>query len=184
MTRTLISRPLACAILAAATALGALAAASLAAAPAAHAAIGSATCTGTSAISYTPGLTNTPQTITYIETDTFHCVSTDPALSSGTFQVTVTLPGASCTSAGIFTNTPYTISWNNGAATTISLSFTDAVVNGTEQVTGTGPVTGGEFAHGNATIIWAYPVLDLTACSTPQGLTGQSGPLTAQITQL
>lgn len=158
--------------------------ASLSATPAAYAAVGSATCTGTSVISYTPGLTSTPQTVTYTETDTFHCLSTDPALNPGIFQLTVTLPGASCTAAGLFTSTPYSIDWANGAITTISLSFTDAVINGTEQVTGTGPVTSGEFDHGNATIIWAYPVLNLAACGTPGGLNGQTGSLIAQITTL
>src|SRR5579872_809 len=162
-------------------AMGAL---TVASAPAAHAAIGSATCTGSSAISYTPGLTNTPRTITYTETDTFSCTSTDPSLTSGMFTITVTLPGASCTNAGIFINTPYTIDRSNGAVTTTSLSFTDAVANGTEQVTGTGPVTSGEFKHGTAVIIWAYPVLNLSACSTPGGLTSQTGSLIAQIATL
>lgn len=94
------------------------------------------------------------------------------------------MPSASCTDAGVFTNAPYTIDWNNGATTTISLSYSDAGVNGTGQDSGTGPVTGGEFEGGNATIVWIYPVLNLAACSTPPGLTGQSGTLTAQITSL
>ena len=41
------------------------------------------------------GLTSTPQTVRYTETGTFaHCISTDPALASGLFTVTVSLPGA------------------------------------------------------------------------------------------
>jgi len=153
--------------------------------PAAHA-LSSTTCTGTSHITYTPGLTNTPQTVQYDETDTFSsCLSSDPTLTSGRFFVSVDLPGASCLALpSLTTNTPYPITWNNGNTSNVDLSFTDVVAEGIEQVTGTGPVTGGEFLGANATIIWLYTVPDPLQCLTSPGVTSQPGTLTAQITGL
>jgi hypothetical protein len=159
-------------------------AAAIAAAPAAHAGISSTTCTGSSAITYQPGLTNTPRTVSYTETDTFaHCISTDPALASGLFTVTVSLPGASCLAIpSLTTNTPYDIAWNNGQASNINLSYTDVVAEGIEQVTGVGTVTSGEFTGAAVTIIWLYTVPDPLLCLTPGGVTGQTGLMTAEIT--
>ncbi len=153
------------------------------AAPPAHAALSSTTCTGTSDITYQPGLTNTAQTVTYDETDTYSCGSTDLTLTGGSDFVSVILPGASCLALpSLTTSTPLTITWNNGHSTTISLSFTDVIVEGIEQVTGTGPVTSGEFHGANATIAWEYAVPDPLQCATSQGVTTQTGILTAQIT--
>jgi hypothetical protein len=149
-------------------------------------ALSATTCTGSSVITYTPGLTNTAQTVTYTETDTFSpCASTDSTLTSGTSAVTIALPGASCLAAPSLTpDTSYIITWNNGRTSTISLSFTDVIVEGIEQVTGTGAITSGEFAGGNATIVWAYTVPDPLQCATSQGVTTQTGTIVAQITTL
>jgi hypothetical protein len=146
----------------------------------AHAA-SSATCTGSSAINYSPGLTNTPQTVTYSETETYSCTSTDTSLTAGSSSVNITLAGASCNGGGVFPATAYTITWNNGQSSTISLTFTDLIILGTEQVTGVGTVTSGEFAGGAVTIVWLYPVLNPLQCLTSQGVTSQSGTVTAQI---
>lgn len=147
-------------------------------------AVSSTTCLGSSTISYSPGLTFTPRTVQYSESDTFsNCVSTDPTLTAGGSLSSVTFPDASCLAPpGIFEDPAYTINWNNGQHSVIDLSFTDVVVGGTEQVTGAGPVISGAFQGGNATIVWAYPVLNPLQCLTSQGVTSQSGPLTAQIT--
>lgn len=155
----------------------------IAAAPAAHAGISSTTCTGSSVITYQPGLTNTPRTVSYTETDTFaHCISTDPTLASGLFAVTVSLPGAYCLGLPtLTTNTPYDIAWNNGQASDINLSYTDVVAEGIEQVTGVGTVTSGEFTGAAVTITWLYTVPDPLLCLTPGGVTGQTGPMTAEI---
>lgn len=179
MTRRLAGRPAAAlvALLAAVALVGVNA-------PAAHAA-SSTTCSGSSTITYSPGLTNTPQTVAYTETDTFSsCLSTDLTLTSGEFLTSVDLPGASCDAAAVFTNTPYPITWNNGKTSSINLSYTDAIVDGTEQVTGVGTVTSGEFAGAAVTIVWVYPVLDLLQCSSSQGVTIQTGTLTAEIISL
>lgn len=153
--------------------------------PVAYAA-SSTTCTGTSTISYQPGLTNTPQQIHYHETDTYStCISTNPTLTHGSASASTDLSGAYCNhTPGVFTDPGYTITWNNGQHSTINLTFTDAIINGTEQVTGTGTVIDGKFQGGNATIVWIYPILNLLQCSTAQGVTSQTGTVTAQITTL
>lgn len=144
----------------------------------------STTCTGTSTITYSPGLTNTPRTVAYTETDTLGCLSTVLGLTAGLSVTSVSIPGASCNGAGLTTDTPYDITWNTGATSEIDLSFTDAVVAGQEQVTGTGPVTSGLFTGGNATIVWVYPLLNPLTCAGAQGVTSQTGVLTAQITSV
>ncbi|HEV2782866.1 MAG TPA: hypothetical protein VGX25_26045 [Actinophytocola sp.] len=147
-------------------------------------AVSSTTCVGSSSISYSPGLTFAPRTVQYTESDTFSsCVSTDPTLGGGTSSSNATFPGATCLAPpGVFADPAYTISWNNGQHSVVELTFTDVVVGGTEQVTGTGPVISGAFQGGNATIVWLYPVLNPLHCATSQGVTHQSGPVAAQIT--
>lgn len=158
--------------------------AALLATPAAAHAASSTTCLGSSVITYSPGLTNTAQTVTYTETDTFTpCVSSNPALANGSFTDSFTLPDASCLATPSLTpNTPYTITWNNGAPSTINLSFTDAIAEGIEQVTGTGTITSGQFQGANATLVWIYTVPDPLQCLASPGVTTQTGTLTAQIT--
>jgi hypothetical protein len=150
--------------------------------PAARAAA-TTTCQGTSVITYEPGLTETPRAVHYQESDLFSvCASSDPTLRYGIATATADVIGT-CTGLPIVLRDPgYTIAWNNGASSVVDLIFTDAIVAGTEQVTGTGTVTSGEFAGGNATLVWIYPVLNPVACLTPTGVTSQTGSLTAQIT--
>lgn len=150
-------------------------------APAAHA-LSSTTCTGSSTISYSPGLTNTPQTVNYSETDTYSsCTSTVTGLTAGSSSTNITLPGASCNGGGIFPPSGYTISWNNSQSSTMTLTFTDVIIGGTEQVTGVGTVTSGLFTGGAVTIVWLYPLLNPLQCATSQGVTSQNGTVAAQI---
>ena len=151
----------------------------------AHAA-SSATCTGSSAVSYSPGLTNTPQNLSWTITDTYSsCTSTDTSLTAGGFSGNYSLTGASCNGAGLFPPTSITISWNNSQSSTMTLSMsTDVILLGTETVTSVGTVTSGELTGGTVTIVWAYPVLDPTLCASSQGVTSQSGTVALQITVL
>ena len=61
------------------------------------------------------------------------------------------------------------------------MTFTDVDISGTEQVTGVGTVTSGEFTGGTITIVWLYPVLNPLLCLT-SGVTSESGTVTLQIT--
>ncbi|RLK53943.1 hypothetical protein [Actinokineospora cianjurensis] len=94
-------------------------------APAAHAAVGSVTCTGSSHVTYTPGLTLTPQTVTVTETDTVpSCTSTDPTLTSvitgGAYSYPA--PGAACNYVEVNPagGGSLTIHWNNSQTSTLT----------------------------------------------------------------
>ncbi|WP_434041801.1 MULTISPECIES: hypothetical protein [Sorangium] len=168
-----VARRLAVAVLAVAAVSGS--------APSAHAA-SSTTCVGSSAVSYSPGLTNTQRTVTFSETDTYSsCMSTDTSLTAGVSSVTVTLPGASCNGGGVFPPSSYTVFWNNGQSSTMTLTVTDVIVGGVEQATGVGTVTSGEFTGGLVTIVWLFPVPNPLQCMTSQGITSQSGTMALQI---
>ncbi len=144
------------------------------------------TCTGSSAITYSPGLTNTPRNVHYDETDQFNpCTSTGVSITSGASSASADFDNATCTAVvpGVFRDPAYVITWSNGSTSTIDLTFTDAIVLGTEQITGVGTVTSGQFVGGAAVIVWIYPVLSPLQCLTSQGVTSQSGTLIAQIIQ-
>ncbi|WP_026422287.1 hypothetical protein [Actinokineospora inagensis] len=155
-------------------------------APAAHAAVGSVTCTGSSHVTFSPGLTLTPQTITVQETDTIpSCTSTDATLTSvttgGTYSYSV--PNAACNylelnPAGGGT---FTIHWNNGQTSTVTgLASELTSTGGLVQNTATGTVTAGEFTGASASIAWIYLLVNPLQCLSP-GLTSQDGTILVQI---
>ncbi|HWO19958.1 MAG TPA: hypothetical protein VNO30_14325 [Kofleriaceae bacterium] len=164
--------------------IAALAGAGVTVSPSPAHAASSTTCTGSSTVNYSPGLTNTPQTVTWTEADTYSsCTSTDPSLTAGSSSpVTITLSGASCNGGGVFSSVNYTINWNNSQSSTVTLTATDVIIGATEQVTAVGTVTSGLFTGGTITIVWLYPILNPLLCATPQGVTSQSGTVALQIT--
>jgi hypothetical protein len=153
----------------------------------AHAA-SSTTCTGSSAVSYSPGLRSTPQTINWTEADSFTCTSTDTSLTSGSSALDVTTPGLSCSSGGISIPTDeipleYIISWNNSQSSTLTLTDGDIeTILGTEQVTLVGTVTSGEFTGAAVTFVAVFPAPNPLACLSSPGITSQSGTLVVEIT--
>ncbi|WP_439676764.1 hypothetical protein [Embleya sp. MST-111070] len=151
--------------------------------PTAHAA-DSTTCTGSSTVTYSPGLTFTPRTVTYNEAETLtSCLSTDATLTAGASTNTTTLPGASCLGAGPGSGT-YTITWNNGHTSVLTLTYTDVIAAGVETVIGTGTVTAGQFTGGTALVTTVLTAPDPLQCLTTTGVTSQTGIVTAQITTL
>jgi hypothetical protein len=146
----------------------------------ASAAVASLTCTGTSPITYTPGLRFTPRTITYVETDTYtSCLdSADPTLTAGSSINSDTGPFR-CLSALTTDAGGYTVNWNNGQSTTFYLTFTDTIAAGIETVTGTGTATSGELTGATAEFVWAYTLPNPLACLTPAGATSQNGTIIA-----
>lgn len=149
---------------------------------AAHAA-SSTTCTGSSAVSYSPGMTFTRQTISWTLTDTYSsCTSTDSSLTAGGLSKNITGEASCDDGVGLLPATSITISWNNSQSSTVTLTtVTDALVLGSEQVTAVGTVTSGEFAGDDVTIVWVYAVLNPLQCMTSQGVTSQSGIVTVEI---
>ncbi|WP_439679310.1 hypothetical protein [Embleya sp. MST-111070] len=152
----------------------------------AHAA-SSTTCTGTSHVTYSPGLTLTPQTVTTTETDTYtSCTSTDSTLTSGAIPTaTYPLPNASCLDLRLPQgSSPLPLDWNNGQSSTATLTYELTSTAGVLQVIGTGTITSGEFTGATAVLTWIYALVNPLQCLAPGGLTTHNGTLIAQITGL
>ncbi|MFC4055075.1 hypothetical protein ACFOY4_35760 [Actinomadura syzygii] len=164
---------------------GAAAPAALLPAQAAGADVGSLTCTGTSHLAYSPGLTFTPQTVTITETDTYtSCTSSDPTLTSGHISGSFPVAGLSCANVTAGPDR-YPVIWNNGQTSTIAFTETEAtVVAGVQQYVGTGTVTSGEFNGDTAVFTWAYLPPSPLNCLAPGGLTSQDGTVIAAIAGL
>ena len=153
-------------------------------AQAASAAIDSTTCTGTSQVTFTPGVTFTPQNITVDENDSApSCTSTDPTIT-GTIMRPYSYPvtGAACNDVELMPG-PMGVRWNNGQHSfASSLTFELTSTAGIVQETGTGTITSGEFTGATAVFTWIYPLVNPLLCLTPGGVTGQNGTLLIQIT--
>ncbi|MFD8933683.1 hypothetical protein ACFV0R_00220 [Streptomyces sp. NPDC059578] len=149
----------------------------------AHAA-DSTTCTGTTQVTYSPGLTLTPQTVTVSATDSVPtCVSTDPSITGViTSPYSFPVPNASCNNVQLDPGNVLVIHWNNGQSSTVSgLVYATTTTAGITQTTGTGTVTAGEFTGATGVLTWIYALVNPLPCLTPGGLTSQNGTVLAQI---
>ena len=153
----------------------------------AHAASPSITCTaGTATTTYDPGITNTPRSISFTADETLGpCVDpNDPTLTGGEGSAEGTLV-TSCTSVSSI-GYQETVDWNNSSHQHTTATYTTAKViklaNGSTAVTSTGTVTDGLGLGDSATRTIVIANADLTACSTPEGITSNSGPDTVQFT--
>ncbi|MEU4028056.1 hypothetical protein [Streptomyces anulatus] len=143
------------------------------------------TCTGTTTVIFSPGVTSTPQTVGVSGQDTADlCLSlTHPQLTGfiGPFSGTAT---QSCTSLFAGGSGAETLYWNDGTSSAWSYTNSFSNVNGTKVGTSTGPITSGTLAGATVTQTITFANLDLTACTTPQGLTSLSGLDTWTFTRL
>ncbi|MFC5152594.1 hypothetical protein [Streptomyces amakusaensis] len=152
----------------------------VAAAPAAPAAASASpalvTCAGSTTVAFSPGLTNTERTVSVSGQDTANlCVSpTHPQLTGfvAPFSGTAT---QSCTSLFAGGSGTETLHWSDGTTSTWAYTNSFSNVNGTKVGTSTGPITSGTLAGAEVTQTITFPNLDLSACSTPQGLTTLNG---------
>ncbi|WP_157971390.1 hypothetical protein [Dyella sp. C9] len=141
----------------------------------------SVTCAlGVDDATYSPGLTNTSQTITFNDNQLLaNCVDTgDLTLNGGSEQSSGSYVG-SCTA--ITMPGPYqaVFHWNNAAQSISVVQVTQAVVtkvaDGTATVERTGTVASG-LAQGAAFVqVIALPVLDPLLCSSSTGVVSNSG---------
>jgi hypothetical protein len=135
-------------------------------APAAHAAVDQA-CAASTVVTYSPPLTNTPQTVTTtINSQYFNCTSS--SAPTGTYTDTVTVPNAMCTvifEAGSGTKV---INWTNTAiaSSTFTYNRTSSRVGGTVQVELVGSISSGTFNPDPAKEEATGPQPDPTACAT------------------
>jgi hypothetical protein len=134
------------------------------------------TCNGVNALTYSPAVTNTPQTVTLTAQTTFGtCVSlTHPSIVSGTVPANAVTTTSSCNQLLGTASPTFTITWNTGQTSTLTgTTYTDKV-DGQPVVILLGSVSGGLFAGATIT---EQTVLtgDLTGCLGP-GLSATSGP--------
>ncbi|MEU0150455.1 hypothetical protein [Micromonospora fulviviridis] len=147
--------------------------------PASASTLISVSCTGTNVINYSPGLTNTPQTVTITGQDTgVACVDLARPLTplsfiapfSGTFTTSCTALLAGGTGAQTFQwNTGETSNWN------WTLRFSNTA-NGQLVAIADGPVTSGLYAGAQVRQVITETTGDQTACFTPEGMTQNGGP--------
>lgn len=141
-------------------------------------------CQGTSTVTYSPGLTHTPQSVTVTSNNTFPtCTSSDGSITSAYLDTSVHTGVRSCTSLLNSGSGPLTIRYNNGQSTTYTSNFSATYLLGQLSVTDTGPVTSGQFTGGTAAGQAVY-LADLSKCGTPEGITSLSGPYTVSIVGL
>lgn len=143
------------------------------------------TCVGSSLISYSPGLTLQTTSVSYSERDVFGaCGSSDPKLTFGLSTAEGDGPASCLYLPVVFPDRAYTISWDNGRTSTLSIVYTDTILGGTENVNAVGHVIAGEFIGAAAVIVWAYPVANILQCISHPGVTNESGPMVLQVTSL
>jgi hypothetical protein len=124
----------------------------------ASAAIGDMGCTANPAaiatVTYSPGVTLTPQTITYtINGSLSPCVSLSTGITSGTFTSTGTA-SLSCIAPGSNFNGDIYFTWSNGKKSTVLInSVVDVRLGVAIVLTMTGPVTHGLFKNDTAIIV-------------------------------
>lgn len=146
--------------------------------------LGALTCLGTESVSYNPGITDIPLTVTVTTNDTF-----GPCLVPGQ----PTLTGGSATSTGkavrsclelrpgtVPENLTETYHWNDQTQSQVQYStlIMLQLPTGELQIVQEGTVLSGTGAGDIATETITLVSLDLTACETPQGLQTVAGPVT------
>jgi hypothetical protein len=141
---------------------------------------GKLACAGSQTVTYAPGLTDRPRSVTvHGETTLNRCVSTtDPGITAGTSDFSA-VGRFSCTSGGYAGLRRVT--WNNGRTSTLSFTSEVSVRLGVSVATIKGAVVSGEFTgqrwNGTFTMFTTKPV----ACATPRGLATAAGPVLVTI---
>ncbi|MFJ8254112.1 hypothetical protein [Streptomyces sp. NPDC094466] len=142
-------------------------------------------CVGETNVAFSPGVTNTPQSIAVSGEDVATlCASlTHPGLTSfvGPFSGTAT---QSCTSLFASGSGTETLHWNDSTTSVWNYTNSFSNVNGTKVGTSTGTISSGTLAGATVTQTITFVNLDLSVCSTPAGLTSISGTDTWTFTGL
>lgn len=156
-----------------------------AAAPGAHA-LTLFTCGGSAVVQYSPGLTNTPATVT----SSSHwvlgpCLNVFNPLELRTGQATKPphpIHDAACNEIGHAASGTATISWSNGHSTTYSYNQTSSEVAGVGRViVRQGTITSGDF-NGDAILVeQVYAAGQFLDCATT-GVTNADGAVEITIT--
>jgi hypothetical protein len=152
--------------------------------PGANASDGSITCRGTEVLTYSPGLKMFTRTVTLNATANFGpCVSTNPAIASGTAG---TPPGGvpanlSCLNLLDSSSGQATVKWNNGTTSRYFFNRITQTVGGQLIATASGAVTAGEFLGRSVLIVSVSPAPNFLDCLSPGGMTQRTGVVTLTI---
>ena len=145
------------------------------------------TCGGSQTTSYTPALTQTPQSVTVSASTQYGpCTSTSvPTLTSGSRSGNFNYSSFSCLNLLQSAAVTYTITWNTGQQSTISGSTTVNTVGGVITVIVTGNVTAGLFAGDSVVQTATGASTDITLCTLGLGsVSSTNSLLTLEITSL
>jgi hypothetical protein len=156
--------------------LAALVAAAMLAVPnSAYAAAGDLTCTISSTVTYSPGLTLTTATqyVTY-STHYSGCTSTNGATVTSATANGSYYADFSCLSLPSSTDVAATIPWNDSTSSAVEGTGTYANVGGQSIYTTVGTVTSGRFTGDTFVEAITESTLNLLACATT-GVTSQTG---------
>ena len=153
----------------------------IASAPAAQAAQGNfVICSGTSTVTYNPGITLTPRPVHASGVDLYApCTSSDPTLMSGanSFDGTLTLSCLEPLASGPGTTV---VNWNNGRHSTLFVNGAVTTIGGQIIDVFTGTVIEGEFEDATVTAQITEAQPNVIQCATT-GVTSASGSATLQI---
>ncbi|MFD8276200.1 hypothetical protein [Streptomyces flaveolus] len=133
------------------------------------------TCAGTQTISYSPGLTNSPRTVTVQGTNNLGpCVAPNTTITAGTISFGST-GSYSCQGLLSSTSEVNVVQWSDNTTSTLQVTRTVTKVNGQLVNTFTGSVTAGTFQ--GASVVWTITNVNLAllACETEAGLTSLTG---------
>lgn len=140
-------------------------------------------CTGTEVVTYTPGITNTSQSVTRNVQGNLgtplHC--TDPAAPTGTYTELTNNVVTSCTDLLTLSTGTRILHWSGGESSTFPFVRTVTRANGNVVVTHTGTIGSGMYASHPATLAITIPETQLAACSTQLGVTQLTGVSTLTI---
>ena len=145
-------------------------------------------CLGSDAASYSPGLRDFSQTVTFVSTPEGHSctglgrISGDDSFT-GTFTGTFPL---SCTSLLGPVGVTQVFTWSpSGRTSTWAASSVEVTYLAGQQITTfTGRITAGDYTGANLTDVEVFPSSQLTACFSPPGLTHTMGSGTWTFTRL
>ncbi|RKG93652.1 hypothetical protein [Corallococcus terminator] len=143
--------------------------------------------TGSSTITYNPGLTNTPQNVTSQTNSSYslclNLIGLPLTLAAGSGSGDVAIPNASCGGAlNLGSGLQETFYWSDGADKFTTVQFNQITLEpgqGNTVATRTGTVVSGRFKGAVAVKATTYVnAQGNQACNAPGGLTSISGPST------
>lgn len=139
-------------------------------------------CTGTSSVTYSPGLTDTPTPTTAALDDALGpCASALPLWTgSATVSRTIPLGEASCLDLLGSASSTKVLNWSDATSSAFTFNAIANSIRGQIVVNEIGTISAGRYRSSTALGTIVRPA-DLTACSTPAGLTRVTGIYTLDI---